>query len=149
MAIREPAVSRRTLFFSAGLVWLIGGAVLAWRMVLVFPESQSLWPIYIGAALGVIKFILAFRRVAERNIRRIRDLSPHKDKICVFAFQSWSSYLLVLVMIGLGIGLRLVGVPPLILSLVYAMIAMALVLGSIIYFRALRESEKVDSRKLP
>ncbi len=149
MAIREPAVSRRTLFFSAGLIWLIGGGVLAWRTVEVMPTGHSLWPIYMGAALGVIKFILAFRRIGERNIRRIRELAPHKDKICVFAFQSWASYLLVIVMVGLGLLLRLFNTPPVALALIYAMIAMGLGLGSIIYFRALWESRPADESELP
>ena len=142
MAIPEPAVSRPSLFFSAGIAWLIGAGVLTWRTALLISELYSLWPVYLGAALGVIKFMLVFRILAERNIRRIRELSPQKERICIFAFQSWSSYLIVLVMIALGLALRVIGIPTIPLAIVYALIAMALLLGSLIYFRAVWESPR-------
>ncbi len=133
----EPAVSRKGLMISAGLFWVIGGLILVVRsgMVLRTGRIDVVWPAALGVILGSLKYRLVFTRIVTVNIRRINELSPHKDKICLFAFQSLQSYLFVIVMIGLGIGIRYIGLTGAVLATIYLAIGTALLLSSVLYFR--------------
>ena len=135
--IPEPAVSRKALILSAGLFWVIGGLVLVIRAGMIFRDGtvDVAWPAAIGVLVGSLKHRLVFSKVVAVNVRRIRELAPHKDKVCLFAFQSVESYLFVILMIGLGVGLRYVGLPGSILATVYLAIGTGLLLSSVGYFR--------------
>ena len=140
-SIPEPAVSRKGLVAGAAIAWIIGGVILVWRAMGVADgvASNLAWLWGVGVVLGVLKYRMAFRKVVAKNVERIQELSPHKDKICLFAFQSLESYLLVIVMVGVGIGLRYVGLSASVLIVVYAAIGIALLLGAGRYFRAARQ----------
>ena len=91
-----------------------------------------------------------FARLARRNIQRIRELSPHKEKICLFAFQALQSYVLIIGMITLGILLRLSPIPREYLAIVYLAIGFALVYASLQYWRGngvLSEDTPPDDRE--
>lgn len=139
-SIPEPAVSRRALVLGAGVFWLLGGFVLVVRAgsMMDLGTARSMWPTGIAILLGVAKGHFIFKKVVAANLRRINRLSPHKEKICLFAFQSLESYLLVIVMVTAGILLRLTGLADLILVLVYLAVGTALILASRHYFRAAR-----------
>jgi len=141
VSIPEPAVSRKGLVFGAGVAWTIGGIVLLVRSyaLLVHLRVHPAWPIGAAILVGLLKGKFVFTKVARKNIERIKATSPHKDKICLFAFQSIQSYVLVMVMIALGIALRHLGLPPLWLIVVYVAIATALLVSSSVYFRAARQ----------
>lgn len=135
--VPEPAVSRRSLLIGAGVAWGIGGIILIWRAFHVgadLPQSQ-MWVWVPGVVLGLVKYRIVFRKVSMTNITRIRELSPHKEKICLFAFQSLQAYALVIVMVGAGIGLRHLGLPAAVLIAAYVMIGLGMLLGSGVYFR--------------
>ncbi len=137
MPLREPAVSRQTLTLTAGSVWLLVGLFLISRALFWLPQVKSTlyFPVAIGVALGIAKGYWVFARLARRNIARIAALSPHKERICVFAFQALESYLIVIVMITLGIALRLSPLSRDILVAIYLLVGVALAVGSISYFR--------------
>ena len=138
--IPEPAVSRKALILSAGLFWVIGGIILVVRAGLIFRTGtvDPVWPAAIGVLIGSLKNRLVFSKVVALNVRRIRELAPHKDKVCLFAFQTVESYLFVILMIGFGIGLRYAGLPGSILATVYLAIGTALLLASVGYFQSAR-----------
>ena len=92
--------------------------------------------------MGILKSHYALSRLAQKNIERIQLLSPQKEKICIFAFQAIKSYLIVLIMIGLGILLRYLNIPKSWLSLVYLTIGTALTLSSLKYFSKLSNGKK-------
>jgi len=146
MTIPEPAVSRKGLLFGAGAAWTIGAVILLVRSyeLLVPLRVHPVWPIGAAILVGLLKGRFVFARVARRNIERIKNTSPHKDKICLFAFQSVQSYLLVMTMIALGIALRYTGLAPMWLIVVYVAIAVALLLSSTLYFRAARQMPPVQ-----
>ena len=134
----EPAVPRRALYITAALAWELAGLILAVR---AFFWLRGLGPAalaYAGPALlaGWAKGRWVFGRAADKNVARIEALSPHKRRICVFAFQALESYLLVLGMIGTGILLRLSPLPRPLLAAVYLAIGFGLFLGSFRYWRA-------------
>lgn len=142
MPIREPAASRKTLITTAAVVWAVVGLFLIVRGLLYYPEAHSangvltLIVAVVGILLGLAKGIFIFAKLARKNVERIKLLSPHKEKICVFAFQAWESYLIVLIMITLGILLRMSPLPRLYLIGVYLLIGIGLLIGSRAYLKS-------------
>ena len=135
--IPEPAVSRKALILSAGLFWVIGGLVLVIRAGLIFRTGavDLVWPAAIGVLLGSLKHRLVFSKIVAANIRRISQLAPHKEKVCLFAFQSVESYLFVILMIALSTVLRYIGLPGSVLATISLAIGTGLLLSSVSYFR--------------
>jgi len=141
--IPEPAFGRKCLILGAALTWSAGGLILIVRAVSLMGQVDSSLPLALGISLviGLLKGKLIFTRVARKNVARIRSTSPHKEKICLFAFQSLQSYLIVLSMIALGIVLRQIGLRPLYLVMVYTAIGVALLVSSGLYYREARRSD--------
>ena len=140
MNLPEPAVRRSTLIRSAALVWAAVGIYLSARAVIWFrAAARPTLPLALLALLlGFIKGQFIFARLARRNIERIGELSPHKDKICIFAFQAYASYAIIAGMMALGIALRHSSLDRVILAVIYLAIGSALVYGSGPYWRARR-----------
>ena len=138
--IPEPAVSRRTLVRSAAIVWGAVGTVLSLRAMLWFQASERkvFWMVFIALLIGFLKGHFVFSKLAQKNIRRIFELAPHKEKVCIFAFQAALSYLLVIGMIMLGILLRFSPIPREYLAIVYLAIGIGLLYASVQYWLAAR-----------
>ena len=134
--IPEPAVTRRTLVRSAALVWTVVGAFLSMRAMIWFSDSERtvMYLVLVALVIGFLKGHFVFTIIARRNILRIHELSPHKERICIFAFQAALSYLLILAMITLGILLRLSPIPREYLAMVYLAIGVGLVYASVQYW---------------
>jgi hypothetical protein len=134
----EPAVPRRALYVAAALAWELAGLILAVRAAAWLRGLGPAALAYAAPALlaGWAKGRWIFGQVAAKNIARIEALSPHKPRICIFAFQALESYLLVLAMIGAGVLLRLSPLPRPFLAAVYLAIGFGLLLGSFRYWRA-------------
>lgn len=133
----KPAVKTPFLLFLSGILWIavaimLNSFAIGW---LVAFEGPAVW-VYpsIGflAALAIHHF--GFLRVVDKNLRRI---SKMEEKTCVFAFMPWKSYLIVMVMVGMGIGLRHSSIPKQYLAVLYIAIGLGLFLSSIRYFRVL------------
>ncbi len=138
MSIPEPAVKRTTLVFTAGLLWAIIGLFLFGRGItkLLPLDSQAYIMIGVGILLGILKSRVVFQKIIDKNIVRIKSLSPHKDKICLFAFQAMQSYFIAGFMIGLGILLRHLPIEPLYYGTILVIIGTALFSSSLRYFSA-------------
>jgi len=140
MAIPEPAVRRRVLIRSAAVVWAAVGIYLSTRAVLWFrAATRPVLPLALLAlVLGFVKGRFIFAKLARRNIGRIGELSPHKEKICIFAFQAYESYAIIIGMMALGIALRHSALDRVILAVIYLAIGSALIYGSGPYWRGRR-----------
>ncbi len=134
--LKEPAVSRRILLRTAGVLWALVGIWLAIRAFYWFFDGGANIYLLAGLALliGVAKSRLMLNRIVLRNIERIFALSPHKDKICIFAFQAMHSYLIALLMIMMGIFLRQTHLSHNLLAVIYLAIGSALFLSGLKYF---------------
>jgi hypothetical protein len=134
----EPAVKRCTLILSAATVWGLVGAFLSFRAFLWFRASDRRvsWMVAMALAVGFLKGHFLLTRMARRNIRRIHELSPHKAKICIFAFQAIQAYLIIFGMIMLGILLRRSSIVREVLAVIYLAIGTALLYASLEYWRA-------------
>lgn len=134
--IKEPAISRHKLVLGAGISWFAVGILLIFRGFQA--TDDFLWPVAIGLVAGFLKQRFIFARIAKINIERIKELAPHKDKVCLFAFQSVQSYLIVVVMVTFGILLRQAPLPPPVLATIYYTIGTGLFLSSFVYFRNIK-----------
>jgi len=133
----KPGVDKFWLFVVASLIWSGVGIYLdylAYGWLRPVEISQALLFLMSGILLAVVIYAIMFKRFADLNILRIRDLTG--DKICVFAFQRWTSYPLVVVMISLGIFLRMYSpIPKPYLAVLYLGIGTSLFLASLRYYR--------------
>ncbi len=138
MAIKEPAASRKTLALIGGSLWVAVGLFLIVRAAFWLNYGRSIDYLMVGLAilLGLAKGHYVFRRIVWRNIARLVGLSPHKTKICIFAFQALTSYFIAIFMIGLGIALRMSPLPRDWLAWLYILIGVALIRGGFEYFQS-------------
>ena len=114
-----------------------------WLLPVGFP--QVLWMTLVGVLLALAIFHFGFSKLAKKNIQRITAMAG--DKICIFAFQEWTSYPLIVVMIGLGLSLRnLLPIPKPYLAILYIGIGGGLFLSSLYYYKPLlRPQDHVSS----
>ena len=102
----EPAVTLRTRVRLLAATWVLAGTGLCAAAVHWLGDAEpSLGVPLVLAGLAAAALIarFGFGRVADRNYRR---LALHAGPRCLFAFQSWTGWLTVAFMVGLGYGLR-------------------------------------------
>jgi hypothetical protein len=102
--------------------WL--GTVHSWIVVLL---------ILAGLLLATGIYFLGFSKLAFSNIIRINNIP--RERVCIFAFQKWTSYPLVLVMIAMGIYLRRFSpIPKPYLAILYLGLGASLFTSSLQYY---------------
>lgn len=132
----KPAAPKAWLLTLAGVMWLgvgliLDGFALRWLRLADFSTIAVFTMGGLFLAAGIYRF--GFSKLAEKNIRRIRSLAG--ERACLFAFQAWSSYPLVAVMISLGIYLRIYSpIPKPVLAGGYLGIGTALFSAGLHYF---------------
>ena len=152
MDIREklvPAVNKRWLYFVAGVTWSCVGILLthlAYGWLLPVERWAALLLALTGGLLAFAIYRFLFTWFADKNIRRVDNLS--KDKICIFAFQQWTSYPLVAFMVTLGISLREYSpIPKPFLAVMYIGIGGGLLIASFRYYAHLLGYNVLGSSK--
>ena len=140
------AVLKQWLFLLAGLMWSAVGVMLCWLAcgwLQATNRNTMLAMGSIGLILATMIYPFGFSALAKRNIRRINRFP--KKRVCIFAFQSWTSYPLVGFMISLGVFLRTSQwIPKPYLAAMYIGIGSSLFLASLHYYGTLltqRQSE--------
>ena len=98
---------------------------LAWSWLRAMPAQQAGALVAAGLVLAVVFHRFMLRRLARRNMVRIGN---YADKGCLFAFQAWRSYFMILVMIAMGSFLRHTAIPRVYLALLYTAMGGALIL---------------------
>ena len=133
----KPTVPKCLLIALAGLMWSTVGVMLC-SMAYYWLKGVDWLTAFPFGLFGIILSLAAYRfgfsGIARKNIDRI-CLLPEKG--CIFAFQAWKSYLIIVVMIALGIILRHSPIPKHYLAIVYTTIGGALLLSSLHYYRRL------------
>jgi energy-converting hydrogenase Eha subunit C len=143
----KPGVSKSTLLFVAGMLWVMVGIMLnsmAWSWLRAERLGNALPAVAVGFVDSLIIHHFGFLRIVNRNLDRI---VPMEGKRCVFSFMPWKSYALVTVMITLGVLLRHSPIPKLYLAVLYIAIGMALILSSVRYLRQASLLEHVTKIK--
>jgi hypothetical protein len=133
----RPTVDRYWLFLCAGVLWSLVGVTLCEAANIWFAALQ--WPANLYGALagltgGLLLHRFAFAHLVRKNIGRI---ARQPQRVCVFAFQAWQSYLLIVVMMGLGAVLRHSSLPRIVLATLYLGMGTALTLASSGYYEQL------------
>jgi hypothetical protein len=138
--MNAPAARRDTLVLVAGIVWSLVGLMLAMLAIhwLATSDHDALLMAFVGCAAGYLIFRFGFSRLVHKNLIRIYEQSPQKEKVCVFAFQNIRSYIIVIVMMAMGYGLRHSSIPRIYLAPLYLAIGIGLTLSSLLYYNRLR-----------
>jgi hypothetical protein len=135
----NPQVKKIWLQVMAGLSWSAVGIMLiifALSWLKLASDSIRIFLLISGGTLAAGIYLWGFSKIARKNIIRIEAYV--KDKVCLFAFQKWSSYPLVLVMINLGIYLRKYSpLPKNMLAVLYIGIGGGLFLSSVHYHKVI------------
>ena len=135
----RPAVGKGWLIILAGFMWSGGGIMLsrlAVNWLRLEPAYDAFWLGLMGILMGLTIYRFGFSKFADKNIRRVDAYTD--NKVCIFAFQEWTSYPLVAVMIAMGVSLRsFEPLPKSWLAPVYLGIGSSLFFASIHYYRQL------------
>lgn len=138
----KPAVNRKWLIMISGVMWSGVGLLLiriATKWFAAFNSGQMTLALTTGPLLGLAIAYFGFRKLAKENAERIL---AYPQRVCVFAFQRWQSYLLILVMMGMGIFMRTTSfIPRFLLAPMYIGIGLALFLASFVYYRSYFSNE--------
>ena len=140
----KPAVSKLWLYLISGAIWCgVGLMLMRWTWIWSVEAGWGqVWPFdVVGLAVGMGTTLL-FAFMAERNHSRIRSLA---ERPCLFAFQSWWSYPLVVFMMGLGLALKASPLPRTWLAGMYLAIGGGLFMAGTRYFYWLLQSHQVSS----
>jgi hypothetical protein len=141
-----PAVKKPWLWLVAGLIWSSVGLYLIsltgdWLQPIDYMEKILFILAGIVLASGIYRF--GFLGFALRNIHRIDEIS--KKSLCIFAFQRWISYPLVVFMIALGIFLRKFSpIPKPWLAVMYIGIGGSLFTASFQYYRRIFKKDSTE-----
>ena len=131
-----PAVKKVWLYALSGVMWSGVGLFLCSLTIEWFRPVKPVYiffSVLVGCTLAFLIFRFGFSGFALRNIKRI-ELVPN-EKVCLFAFQKWTNYPLVLFMISLGIFLRKYSpIPKPWLGVMYIGIGGSLFLASFHYY---------------
>jgi hypothetical protein len=146
----KPAVPKIWLQLTAGVIWTgVGIFLISLALEWIFqPDVSSRWRYLLpGIILAYLIYRFGFSVLAIKNCQRIDDLDTERP--CLFAFQEWHSYPLVLFMIGLGITLRkFTPIPKPLLGILYIGIGGGLGSASLVYYsRIIKNISEIKSSK--
>jgi len=131
----DPAVDKRLLIFLSGVLWSVVGIMLcklAMNWLSLTSLQNAVWPGITGVVLAVLIYYFGFLKLVNKNTGRILS---KEGKVCIFAFQPWKSYLIILVMIGMGTVLRHSSMPKHYLAIIYIGFGGAMILSSLVYYK--------------
>lgn len=132
----KPSAPRKALLIIAGMMWCCVGLMLSFMAFHWLSDYEgSAWHFAIpGFLAAMIVHHFGFLKIVDKNLGRITRLPA---KPCIFSFISWKSYLIIIIMVTMGIGLRHSSIPKQYLSVIYLGIGLALFLSGTRYFRNL------------
>jgi hypothetical protein len=133
----KPAVMKSWLIALAGLMWTGAGVMLCrlayhWLAIIQMGIGITLGLLGVVMAFGAYHF--GFSKIVKKNIERLGCLT---EKTCIFAFQTWKGYLIIMVMITLGFFIRSTPISKNYLAVLYTTIGGALLLASSLYYKLL------------
>ena len=133
-----PKVNKNILIIIAGVLWTSVGMLLiriASNWFHLLSTSELILSIIGGLLLGMVISYFGFSNLAEKNIKRI---NLYSNNVCIWAFQKWQTYFLIIFMISLGMFMRKTSfVPKSLLTPMYIGIGFALFTASFKYYEFL------------
>jgi hypothetical protein len=131
-----PATKKFWLYFTAGIMWS-GVGIMLIVFAITWLSLVHSWTVILLALAGLLLaagiYFFGFSKLAYGNIQRI--IAIPKERVCLFAFQKWTSYPLVLVMVAMGIYLRRFSpIPKPTLAILYLGLGASLFASSLQYY---------------
>ncbi len=123
----KPAVSRRTHFFVAALIWSVVGVVLLRKGMSWLGESEQYILVLPAFLIGMGKSYFILDGAAQKVADRIGDMQEKTFLGRVFSLASW---LKIMAMILLGVLLRKLGFSGPIVGTIYCAIGWGLLFSS-------------------
>ena len=123
----KPGISARTHLFLAALIWSVVGFFLLTNGFVLISLQNHLWYGVVGLILGTAKTFFILDRVAQKNVKRIKEF---EDKVCIGSVYSWKTWIMVAAMIALGRLLRTTILPGEVVGFIYTAVGWALMLAS-------------------
>ena len=115
----------------SGVGFFLVQIAVKWFSKLTF--WQSIFAVTLGLILGLIISYFGFSKLAKKNTIRILE---YPEKVCIFAFQRWQMYVLIIIMMSMGIFMRTSSfIPKFLLAPVYIGIGSALFISSFVYYK--------------
>lgn len=143
----KPAVNKKYLILISGIMWSGVGILLnyiASKWLNGFEQWQIVFTYFVGIIMGSIIAWFGFRKLARKNSNRIME---YPEKVCVFAFQRWQMYILVVIMMSMGFFMRTTNfIPKYLLAPVYVGIGLALFIGSFVYYKSFFDKKNTNSK---
>lgn len=131
-----PATKKIWLHLLAGIMWSGVGVMLivfAYSWLALVHSWMVLLLVLAGVLLASVIYFFGFSKLASNNVQRIIKIP--RERVCLFAFQKWTSYPLVLVMVAMGIYLRHYSpIPKPYLAVLYIGLGASLFASSIQYY---------------
>jgi len=131
----DPVVDRRLLIVLSGIIWSSIGIMLcnlSYGWLTRESARIHLWLALAGIFLAIMIHHFGFLKLVNSNIDRIL---AKKGKVCIFGFQPWKSYIIILIMISMGNLIRQSPLPKPYLSVIYIGFGGAMLLSSFRYYR--------------
>jgi len=137
-----PKVHKNILILISGIMWTGVGLFLirlSFRWFHLLSKNELIFVIIAGVLSGIAIAYFGFSNLVIKNINRI---NTYKKNVCVWAFQKWTTYLLIIFMISLGIFMKNVSfIPKFLLSYIYIGMGLALFLSSFNYYHFLLKNK--------
>ena len=136
----NPAIPKRYLFLLAGTIWSLVGLILAtvglfWIFTVKQPHTLVLVLTPVAIIVGFIKGKFVLFKAANRTSDYIYS---RPEKACFGSVFTWTTWLIICLMVTMGQLLRKVIVPVAYrdyLGLVYVLIGLALLTSSFVYWK--------------
>ena len=124
-------VKKQTLLLIAGLVWFIAGFNVTRLGILSFYLVEKFWYLYALSILIFMIFGRIFYKMSEKHTKRIL---AYEDKRPFWNFFDAKSYLIMVFMMTVGIGLRRANIlPEFFIAFFYTGLGFALALAGLIF----------------
>ncbi len=143
----EPAIPIPFHYLITAAMWIYVGQILISYGIVWFEEeiTKFLWLFILVSVIAVLSiFKFGFLKIVYKNIKRLQQ---KRDKICIFAFMEWKSYIIMVIMMTMGIMLRTFIGPNEYLGIMYIGIGGGLLLSGLIYFKPIIQLIKNKTKK--
>ena len=103
-------VQKNTLILIAGIVWAIAGFNIVRIGLVAYQGNFTWWRVLLSVAVYAVFQIFIFGKMVGKHTNRILQYEEERQNF--FRFFDTKSYLIMVFMMTLGIGLRVSGVVP-------------------------------------
>lgn len=126
-------VKNKNLLLIAGVVWLMAGFNVARLGIISYSNVEGAWYLYLLSLLIFALFGRMFFNMTEKHTERVL---AYEESMPFWYFFDKKSYIIMILMMSMGIGLRATGLlPEGFIAFFYTGLGCALALSGILFLR--------------